>query len=175
MVICWISYVPRTKTWALFFAEHAKFRKNRKVKFPILQTIDNHGQNMLRKIATWDSFGWRAVTDTMVLRDIIINYVSQTYSHFNCGNWVHHIQMFTNPSLFPTVLFFLPPDPLEQCWATQINTYMNLTFSKPSIGLGRGEGESLLFVYYCPNECYWKSQICSGNWKCLNTFVQDCR
>ena len=84
------------------------------------------------------------------------------------------------PSWFPAVLFFLPPDPLEQCWATQINTYMNLIFSKPSIGLGGGgggggEGESLLFVYYCPNECYWKSQICSGNWKCLNTFVQDCR
>ena len=30
--------------------------------------------------------------------------------------------------------FFSFPYPLEQCWATQINTYMNLTFSKPSIG-----------------------------------------
>ena len=136
--------------------------------------IYNHGQNMLRQIATWDSFGWRAVTDTMVLRDIVICYVNQTYAHFNCSNCVHHIPMFTNPSLFPAVLFFLPPDPLEQCWATQINIYVNLTFSKPNIGWG-GEGESLLFIYYCPNECYLKSQICSGNLKCLNAFVQDCR
>ena len=64
-----------------------------------------------------------SVTDTMVLGNIIINYVNQTYSHFNCSNCVHHIQMFTNPSLFPAVLFFLPSDPPEQCWATQINTY----------------------------------------------------
>ena len=82
----------------------------------------------------------------MVLRDIIINHGNQTYSHFNCGNWVHHIQMFTNPSLFPAVLFFLPPDPLEQCWATQINTYMNLTFSKPSIGLGGKVSHCFLFT-----------------------------
>ena len=50
--------------------------------------------------------------------------------------------MFINPSLFPPVLLFLPPDPLEQCWTTQINTYVNLTFPEPNIDWG-SEGESM--------------------------------
>ena len=139
----------------------------------ILYSRYNHGQNMLRQIATWDSFGWRAVTDAMVFKDIIINYVNQTYCYLHCSNWAHHIKMFPNPSLFPPVSLFLSPSPLEQCWATPINTYVNLTFPKLNIGWG-GEGESLFFVSYCPNKCYWKSQICSGNWKCLKTVVRDC-
>ena len=71
--------------------------------------IYNHCQNMLRQIATWDSFGWRAVTDTMVLRDIIINYVNQTYSHFNCSNCVHRTQII--PPYFPLSYFFFPLTP----------------------------------------------------------------
>ena len=38
----------------------------------------------------------------------------QTHYHFNCRNWSHHIQMFTNLSIFSSVLLFLTPDPMEQ-------------------------------------------------------------
>ena len=119
------------------------FHKNRKVKFPVLQTIMVKINCYLTQFWSKSSYWHNAFErhhhqlcqpnkHTVILIAAIghITYKSSLISPYSLLSY-----------------FFLPVIPWnkQQCWATQISIYVNLTFPEPNIGWGGRGGVSVFF------------------------------
>ena len=97
---------------------------------------------------------YSAITNEMVLLDIYIICIDQTYFYLDHSTGTHQTRISISPSLHCPLFLFLPLPPISMLWHPNKHLH-GLEFFHVQHCL-RGKGESPFSVLYHQNGCYQK-------------------